>query len=331
MTLQMYRRPASVLGLATFLVACHPPPEQAPDVERRAAGDTATGLPMPRAAAASDSVRQILTRIERAVAPLREWRDSAVAILRPDSATLRADSTLLRLRTALQLKVREATETFYDPGFQLLVWPDGPMADYRRRMQLLPDRPTAPEEIALADSVVAYLGGGGIWSSRGEGQTHFSASDARLLMWLGRFVTPQIQAFLRFAAHQQAAPIADDAALMVPPDELARRIVTAEQLLYEFPDSPARPFISFRYHQYLAVFLGGLPNTPAFDRQTRALRSDFRQSHEQFLRLHGSTAAGRVIAQYVRLLERGGYTRSPEVDAFLQTRWSEAHAQLPRS
>jgi hypothetical protein len=142
-----------------------------------------------------------------------------------------------------------------------------------------------------------------------------------LLSWLGRFLTGQLQAFLRFAANQQIAPFADDAALMITPDELAQRLLDAEQLLVEFSDSPAQQELLFRYRQYLATYLGGLPNTPAFDWNSGVLRPHFRKSHAEFLDAHGSTGAGRIVAEYTRLLERSGFARTPEVDRYLQTQW----------
>jgi hypothetical protein len=97
-------------------------------------------------------------------------------------------------------------------------------------------------------------------------------------------------------------------------------------LLAEFPDSPAQQEVLHWYRQYLATYLGGLPNTPAFDWNSGLLRPHFRRSHAEFLDAHGSTEAGRIVAEYTRLLERSGFARTPEVDRYLHTRWQAVMA-----
>lgn len=273
-----------------------------------------------------DSLRRLLADIEPKLAPVRGWRLAAESALRADSATPRADSIFLQLREGLRYTVHDATRPFAEPDFQAMIWPDGAVADYRRRMQKLPERRPNPLETALADSVRSYLAEQGIWTSEGEGTAYFVPSETAVLSWFGRYVTPQIHAFLRFEAEQQAVPIADDASLMVSLDDLAQRLVTVGDLMNQFPNSPARPLVTVTYHQYLAAYLGGLPNTHAFHWRTRAMNPDFRRSHEQFLRQHASTAAGRVLAEYVTLLQRSGYRRTPEIDEFLRARWDAVSA-----
>jgi hypothetical protein len=156
--------------------------------------------------------------------------------------------------------------------------------------------PLGREAGAIADSLVSLLAAGGIWSQRAEGSTHFEANESALLNSFGRYVTTQIHAFVQFAARQQEQPFADDAALLVTPDEIGARIVASEQLLEAYPDSPANGEIEYRHRQYLATYLGGLPNTSAFEWQSRILRPEFRKSYVEFLSKHRSTAgrAGRL-------------------------------------
>jgi hypothetical protein len=281
------------------------------------------------AEAIPDSLRRLIADIDARLTPVREWRRTAEAALRADSATPRADSVFIRMRATLDHTVFLATRPFHDHDFQIMIWPEGAVADYHRRLGKLPGQRPVPAEIALSDSVRKYLMQEGIWINHGEGTAYFNPSDRALLAWLGRFLTPQIHAFLQFEIWQQEVPLADDASLMVTVDELAQRLLAAEKLLNEFPDSPARPLTTYTWHQYLAAYLGGLPNSPAFHWRTRAMNPDFRKSHDQFLGLHGSTAAGRVLAEYAALLQRSGYRRTAQVDAFLQARWNELHPLHP--
>lgn len=303
-------------------VAPPPPPWGAADYRNPAIAQEAGA-----ASPASDSLRRLLADIHDKLAGIRAWRAVAEEVLSSDSATPRADTIFLELRTALEARLRYITRSFYKGSFQALVLPDGASAYHRRRSQGGANARPTPEEKLTADSLRAALAAGGIWSTRSEGTMYFTASEATLLSWLGRFLTPQLHAFLHFSAQQQAAPVGDDAALMITLDELAQRVLTAEQILNEFPQSPVRESIERTYHQYLAAYLGGVDNTPAFHWRSRALRSEFRQSHQNFLRSHASTAAGRVVAEYVRRLKRNGFVRTPEIDSFLQAQWSLVFAR----
>lgn len=321
---------ATALALGILLLPSAATADHLPRVAERAA-EVATARSVTKSA--TDSLSQLLSEIERKLAPVREWRRITEAALRADSATPRADSIFLRMRAALGQTVYRVTRTFDDPDLQLLLWPDGSEAYRRRRLRNVPEMPADPVDVARADSVIAYLAERGIWVSRAEGDSYFDASEARLLDWLGRFLTPQLHAFLRFEAQQQAVPFAEDASLMISLDEVAQRLLAAEELLDRFPDSPAWPLITYTYNQLLAAYLGGLPNTGAFDWRTRILGTDFRRSHEEFLRLHGSTAAGKVVAEYVGLLKRSGFRRTAAVDAFLRARWDavDSHAKIPET
>lgn len=324
----MHLNQGAAVGIATTILASFAAAEN--PFSRAELGNAAVTQQRLLRARSADSLRQLLEGLEEHLQPVVTWRKAAEAALRADSAKPRADSVFLELRKAFQDTVRQATRTLYDLEFQRLIWPEGVAANNLRRIQGQPEKPPEAAEIALADTVKAFLSARGIWSGPGEGTMYFSASDARLYAWLGRFVTPQIQAFLLFEAYEQENPFADDGSLMVTADHLAQRLLSAEALLEEFPDSPARHRISFRYHQYLASYLGGLGGS-AFDWRTRRFAPQLRLNHEEFLRLHGSTGAGRVLAQYVDLLERNGYRRTPEVEAFLRARWDavSAHDRRP--
>lgn len=318
----MYQRIARILALAGSLLACESPEPDSSSRDVYQALDSAFAVDASEAPAVPDSLARLLERINERLGAVSAWRLRAEMLLRADSATPRADTIFLQLRSTLEPIIRAGTASFYETDFQVVIWPEGAAADYRRRTQQDSATQLTLRDGVVADSVIAVLASQGVWSARAEGSTHFERSEAMLLSWLGRFLTRQLQAFLQFAANQQAAPFADDAALMVTPDELARRILDAEQLRAEFPDSPAQQELLVWYRQYLATYLGGLPNTPAFDWNSGVLRPHFRKSHEEFLDAHGSTAAGRIVAEYTRLLERSGFARTPEVDRYLQTQWA---------
>jgi hypothetical protein len=329
----MDRNAVLLFALAAWAIGCsaddsrHADPRPAgTDAGSTASVADTAPAPEPRTSAtqaAADSLRAMKQRLQPKLAPLATWRAAAEAALRPDSGTVRADSALLELHDAFQDQVRRVARTFDDPAFQALIWPDGVRGHQLRRAQQRP-LDADPVQIALADSVVTFLAAHGIWSYRAEGDTYFVASEAAVLEWFGRFVTGPVREFLSLSAREQRAPTAEDGGIRITPDELAARLAAADRFLAEHPGAAAHDLVERWYRRYLAVYVAGLPNTPAFDWRSGVLAPELRRSYEQYVSEHGGTASGNVVAEYLTLLEASGYRRQPPVDAYIQALWQAA-------
>lgn len=177
----------------------------------------------------------------------------------------------------------------------------------------------------MADSVMAFLAARGVWARRAEGSVVFAVSEAVLLEHWGPYLTPAVQEFLRQRVHEQVHPVADDAALMIPPSEVAQRALWAERFLEVYEGSIVQDIVASRFEWYLAVYIGGLPNTRPFDTPTGVVHPNWRRSFETVASEHGDSAVGRVVSEYLALLERSDFTRSAETDAFLERMWDGVH------
>ena len=267
-----------------------------------------------------DSLTRVLIELEPQVAPVMEEIERARVELRADSGSVTADSAFVEFFRGLEATVREAVRGFDDPAFQALLWPDGGGAQFLRREDPSREAPT-PRDRAMADSVAAFLTARGIWWRRAEGSITFASNEAPLLARLGPYLTPAMQEFLRQRVHEQVHRVADDAAIMIPVNELAERALWAERFLETHPGSIVHDVVLSHFEWYLAVYVGGLPNTRPFELRTGVVRADWRESFEAVASERGNTTVGRVASEYLGLLEASGFTRTAETDAFVREMW----------
>jgi hypothetical protein len=258
----------------------------------------------------------ILAELEMRLAPVAAWRERADRVLRPIAGTPRADREFLALRRELQEVVATLATALETPEFQMRIWPDGFVGQGLRRSQKRTAQADAAE-VVRADALAAFMKARGVWPQRGEGDTYFYPSESVLLEWLGPLVSEQIRQFLRLWADEQARPVAEDAAIMVPRDELERRILATERFLADFPESPVQDPVRVRHGHYLALYLGGTDNSRAFDMNTGVFRLDLRQALEAFAAAHPGTWSARTVAEYLEALRASDFRRTPDVVRFL--------------
>lgn len=307
-------RPALLLVLLAGISCQRDEPPPVPGEARSAPADPAQGD------SPSDSLTRVLLRLERVVAPVMESIERARAEFHADSATVNADSAYVEFARELQRTVREVVRGLDAPAFQALVWPDGASASLLRREDPATEGPT-DEDHVMADSVASFLTARGIWPRRAEGDVYFNANEAVLLQRLGPYLTPAMREFLRARVREQVDPVADDAALMIPVSEVAARALWAERFLEVHPGSVVHDVVASRFDWYLAIYVGGLPNTRPFDWQTGVLRPVWRSSFETVASDHGDTSVGRVVTEYLALLQEAEFTRTSETDAFAREMW----------
>ena len=299
----MRRRLAPALCCAIF-AACHAaPPPQSP-----APSDTLTAREPP----ASDTLGLLRYRVDRALAPVRAWRVSTERTLRADSATARADSSFIRLRSALQQTVAQLEPELDRLGLHDMIvvnaedWPN------EARRQRAEKR---------ADTLKAHLAAHGVWARASEGMVTFEPADSTLLSWLGRFLPASTKEFLLSAARAQRTPVADDAALTITYDELENRLLSAEEFLEIYATSAARIEMLRTYTQLLAIYFAGIDNSPIFDSETRRLLPALQKRFEQFAQKHAATRSGKLAVEYLRVLRSNRYLRTAAVEEFHRKLW----------
>lgn len=132
------------------------------------------------------------------------------------------------------------------------------------------------------------------------------------------YVADDIKAYIDIAASESEQVSLEDAALVISWPELAERTLRAEAFIKKFPASVRIDDVRKQYDIYIASYLYGANNTPAFDYETRVLDDKARRSYVEMSGHHQESKLAQTIKQYLPVLERNHYKRTPEVDDFLK-------------
>jgi hypothetical protein len=108
------------------------------------------------------------------------------------------------------------------------------------------------------------------------------------------------------------------------------RSVARTRFLEQYPESPVLEPVRARHRGYLALYLGGTDNTPAFDSRSGLLRPDLRRAFEAYAAAHSSRPSGRVVAEHLALLRAGEFRENPGVGRLLQNLRDSVDSRLAR-
>lgn len=130
------------------------------------------------------------------------------------------------------------------------------------------------------------------------------------------YVNEDIKAYIDIAASESTQACLNDAAMTITWPELARRALRSEKFITQYPDSARIDDVRQQHDIYVTTYLYGANNTPAFDYDTKILNQKARQSYYETAKSSGQIA--EVIKQYLTVLEKNQYKRTPEVEQYLK-------------
>ncbi len=126
------------------------------------------------------------------------------------------------------------------------------------------------------------------------------------------YLADELKGYYGLMAVESGAPPAVDAALQITPDELLNRIVAQETYINQYPGSQKRQDVETLYLRYVGFYLFGINNTPAFAYDTKVLRSDFKQSYDNFKAV-GDSKFGAAFSPYLEVLKNENYVLTDNV------------------
>ena len=242
-----------------------------------------------------ESVTALNAALNRDLAPFNAARARLVATLRADSGTGRADSVFMRYQSATERSLRKLP----------------PSA--RRALRLIQYWDTAQVLEPLRDTFLSN----GIRLDPGEGDVEPTVSDSVARTAVGRFLTPRMRAWLDLLVADQLQPMGDDGEIVITLEELGRRLDATDRIRAMGLRFAASDALDREHKAYLGALLAGTDNTPAFSHPDSVMVPAFRTSLEQFRAAHPTTESGRLVAQYLRLLNAAGWRKTPPIDSVL--------------
>ncbi|MFS0723344.1 hypothetical protein [Paenibacillus sp. 1P07SE] len=130
-----------------------------------------------------------------------------------------------------------------------------------------------------------------------------------------------LTAYINLKAMESDKISASDGGLIIGWDELALRLLTAEDYLHLYPNSPEADEVRDIYlNDYLQKYMYGLNNTPNYDAETLQVTDDAEASYQATAEEHAGTVTGQLAQGFLDVLEEtegqiftGSYTEPTEV------------------
>ncbi|WP_314585679.1 hypothetical protein [Paenibacillus terrigena] len=117
-------------------------------------------------------------------------------------------------------------------------------------------------------------------------------------------VSKPMQDYIALMADDSNRPVARDAGLVIPREELIQRTLHAEKYLTSYPDSPRYDRIKQLYLNKLHMLLFGLNNTPTYDWETFKLQAEVKTELKKLAQDQVSTVTGEMVKEFLAVLEK---------------------------
>lgn len=141
--------------------------------------------------------------------------------------------------------------------------------------------------------------------------------DYDSLKTFSKNVNDELKSYIDIMALRFNNPASVDASLVLPPEELAQRILQMENYILSYDNKQREEIMISMYEGYLMVYMSGTENNPVFDYDTQAVSPDKYKSFEDMASKQKDSIFGRILGQYVELLNQEGFTNTEKVQDFI--------------
>jgi hypothetical protein len=99
---------------------------------------------------------------------------------------------------------------------------------------------------------------------------------------------------------------------------LGERLAFWDDFILQYPGSVFFKHAKPMKKMYLYYFLAGMDNTPAFNYIDNTIDQNFLEAYRNYVKVHTSHPSAAVIQEYLALLERSDFKKSPEIETYIQ-------------
>ncbi len=116
------------------------------------------------------------------------------------------------------------------------------------------------------------------------------------------YISDEMKEYIAIKAMDSNEPVAIDAGLKISYDELASRIIQTEKYIEKYSQGQRHEEMLGVYKSKLAIYLGGLDNTPISDPQSKKVYDEVLESYRKTSKIKDSTTAF-IINKYIGVIE----------------------------
>ncbi len=152
-----------------------------------------------------------------------------------------------------------------------------------------------------------------------EGLIYVNFADEKYFYKIvGNYISEQAIKYFSKLINESAKEAFKDAAIVVPLEELADRMVNWEIMYNSDLHSKAKQIAKERFSIYFGILFGGTDNTPAFTFEKNKLVKDFENVYKYIVKKHRCSVTAKIFDDYLNILKKNGNRNTKRVDKFIE-------------
>ncbi|NDI33745.1 hypothetical protein [Chengkuizengella sediminis] len=126
-------------------------------------------------------------------------------------------------------------------------------------------------------------------------------------------VTEEMSEYITIQAKESSELYEEDLMLTITWDELSDRLAHTEKFLSSYPESVRANVVERMYLNYLIPYLQGLPNSPAYDIESKKFNQELIDNYTQWIETYPDSRTTLIIKEYLQNLDDANYLYTSEV------------------
>lgn len=151
--------------------------------------------------------------------------------------------------------------------------------------------------------------------------------DYEALKVYDKYISNELKDYIHIKAMESNEPTIIDAALIIPFDSLAERLITVEKYIINYSEGIKHEEMLRLYGTYLRFYLEGSDNTPIYQYETNEIREDVLSSYYKIAKI-GDTVTSNIVSKYIDIIEENQFKVDKKVFSKITTLHNEAIATL---
>ena len=151
--------------------------------------------------------------------------------------------------------------------------------------------------------------------------------DYEALKIYNKYLSEEMKSYLDIKSMDSNMPTIIDAAIIIPFDELANKLVKVEEYMKKYPECPDCEEILRLYGAYLKLYLEGSDNTPIFNYANKTIKEEILSSYKKTAKLENSIT-GNAVNRYINVIEENDNKIDDNVLSKITEIYNEAIANL---
>lgn len=144
------------------------------------------------------------------------------------------------------------------------------------------------------------------------------------------YISDEMKEYIEIKAMDSNEPMAVDAGLRISYDDLADRIIRTEKYIGKYSQGQRYEEMLGNYKNKLAIYLGGLDNTPIADFTSKRIFDDVLESYKKVSKVKDSATAF-VVSKYINVIEENDLIINKSVEDMVVSLVNEALSSLEAS